>query len=198
MTEYLVEIKGKVRDWRPDDPFPVDLFQEQVKGLLNLHLEVYGFNSFHFGKGYSNVEVDIKDAGLSVEPNIEGNIGCLIYDVNISLVIDLTKYEIFMEHGLDWGILYPAFIIMPMMAAKHNFTIPEDYEELKERYPYINEEIIVHSLVNQLMEASLQDYDGNIMDFWDRLNIEVTPLEAFEGFEYFMNWFEDNPLEVKQ
>ncbi len=53
-------------------------------------------------------------------------------------------------------------------------------------------------MVKFLLEYSLQDYDGNIFDYWESLEIQVTPTDIFGGVEYFMNWLGIHPLEVKQ
>ncbi len=195
MSQYMVEVSGQVHDWQCDEPFGDEEFQEQVERLMNYNFEGYGFK-----KGYSDLKVNIAQAGFSEEPNWEGNMGCMIYDVDISFSIDLRKYEMnyYLGSGLNWYVLSPALYLMPIKPVKKEFVMAEDYEELKETYPLINETIVIHQLVKELLQNSLLDYDGNVFDYWDGLAIKVSPIDIFTRFEYFMNWINENPFEVKQ
>ena len=194
MNQYRVEVSGQVHDSDCDEHFGAKYFRDQIEGLMRLHIEDT------IGIGYSDLKVIITEDGFSEEPNIYGNIGCMIYGVDISFNLDLSSYEYNYNYGggLSWDILTPAFTLLPTWEGKHEFETPYDYNELKERYPLINEIVVIHQVVKFLLEYSLQDYDGNIFDYWESLDIEITPLESFEGFEYFLNWFDDNPFEVKE
>ena len=200
MSQYRVEVSGQVHDWDCDEHFGAKYFRDQIEGLMRLHIEET------IGIGYSDLKVIITEDGFSEEPNREGNIGCMIYGVDISFNLDLSLYELNYGYGggLSWDILTPAFYLLPFMPLgsmnkyKEEFETPYDYNELKERYPFINERVVIHQVVKFLLEYSLQDYDGNVFDYWEDLDIKVTPLDIFGRFEYFMNWMNENPLEVKE
>ena len=198
MSQYRVKVEGQVHDWYCDEPFGAELFGDQIDGLMRLHIEDT------IGIGYSDLKVIITEDGFSEEPNRVGHIGCMIYGVDISFDLDLSSYQYNYGYGggLSWEILSPAFYLHPLMYAislnKSMFETPYNYIELKDRYPHINEIIVINQVVKFLLEYSLQDYDGNIFDYWESLDIDITPLESVEGFEYFMNWFNVNPFEVKE
>ena len=194
MSQYRVEVVGQVHDMYCDEPFGAESFRDQIESLMRLHIEDT------IGIGYSDLKVIITEDGFSEEPNRGGDIGCMIYGVDISFNLDLSLYEFNEGYGggLSWDILTPTFTLLPTWEGKHEFETPYDYNELKERYPIINERVVIWGVVKFLLEHSLLDYNGIIFDYWESLDIEITPLESFEGFEYFLNWFDDNPLEVKE
>jgi hypothetical protein len=198
MSQYRVKIEGQVHDWHCDEPFGAELFGDRIDGLMRLHIEDT------IGIGYSDLKVIITEDGFSEEPNRVGHIGCMIYGVDISFDLDLSLYEFNGGYGggLSWEILSPAFYLHPWQGMewpnKSMFETPYNYIELKDRYPHINEIIVINQVVKFLLEYSLQDYDGNIFDYWEELGINITPIDRYGGLEYFMNWFDDNPFEVKQ
>ena len=202
MSQFHVEVKGQVHDWMVDEPLGAENFGPHVEDLMKFWFDWLGFAKRK--GGYSDLQVDITEDGFAEEHNWEGTIGCMIYGVDISFDIDLSVYEMTGIEvdgvgGLSWDILSPAFSLLPVRPLIQEFEMPEDYMELKKMHPPINERVVISRLIKYILENSLQDYDGNTFDYWDSLDIEITPsdTESFGGFEYFINWTEDPFEEVK-